>query len=116
MAEDVGIGFEPWRLAHPPLEAGPPVRLGIAERAVTVLQPVERSVDDGNDIDTGSPRPARLQVQLKTRSIQSDGKVLAEFDHGAPPVRLPRIGQGHVARAELRVHLPLLRNPILDLE
>src|SRR5207302_3908585 len=90
--------------------------LGIAEPAVAVLEPVERSVDDGNDIDTGLPRPARLQLQLKACSLESDGKVLAEFDQRVTPVRIPRIGQRHLAGAEVRAQLSSLRLPVLDLE
>src|SRR5207302_7802770 len=105
MAQDVVVGFEGWCLRHPLLEACGHVRLGIAEPAVAVLEPVERSVDDGNDIDTGLPRPARLQLQLKACSLESDGKVLAEFDQRVTPVRIPRIGQRHLAGAEVSAQL-----------
>ncbi len=101
MAQDVVVGFECWRLRHPLFEGGRHVRLGIAERAVTVLQPVEVSVNDRNDIDTRSPRPARLKVQFKLRPLESDGKVLAEFDHGVAPEGIARISQCHLAGAEV---------------
>src|SRR5437868_9205186 len=81
-----------------------------------MLEPVERSVDDGNDIDTGLPRPARLQFQLKARSLESDGKVLAEFDDGVTPVGIPRIGQRHLAGAEVSAQLSTFRAVVLDLE
>src|SRR6266581_4673915 len=94
MAKHVVVGFERWRLRHPLLEAGGHVRLGIAKGAVAMLEPVERPVDDGNDIDTGSPRPTRLQVQLNARTFGPDGKILAEFDHGvSPTLTLARVAK-----------------------
>src|SRR5437899_7428503 len=116
MAKDVVVGFERRRLRHPWLEAGGHVRLGIAKRALAVIQPVELSVADRKHIDTRSPRAARLQLQLKLRAFESEGKILAEFDHGVTPKRIAGVGQGHLAWAEVSAQLSSLRDPVLDLE
>src|SRR6266704_3886172 len=116
MAKHVVVGFERWRLRHPLLEAGGHVRLGVPKGAIAVLEQVERTVDDRKDIDTRSPRPTRLQVQLNVRTFEPDGKILAEFDDGVTPKRIARIAQGHQACAEVSAQLSPLRGPVLDLE
>src|SRR5207245_5389866 len=80
MAQDIVVGIERWCLRHPLLEGGRHVRLGIAERAVAVLQPVELSVNDREDIDAGPPSPARVQVQIELRLVWPDRKDFSYFD------------------------------------
>src|SRR2546423_4748665 len=116
MALDVVVGFEGWRLRHALFEASGHVRLGMAERAVAVLQPVELSVADRKDVDTGSPRSTRLQLQLKVGAFEPNGKIFAEFDHGVTPKCIAPVSQGDLAWAEVSAQLSTFRAVVLDLE
>src|SRR5207245_7708548 len=109
MAQDIVVGIERWCLRHPLLEGGRHVRLGIAERTVAVLQPVELSVNDREDIDAGPPRPAWVQVHLDLRLVRPDRKDLAEFDDRVSPELIVRVDQGDSADGEPGRLMPSLR-------